>query len=968
MHVLRRVFQIQRGEERGVALVVAMMLVASAGLTIGESGVGALFFDRIGADALPVMFIGQGIVGLTGMLLLTGTLGRFDRRRTYVALPLLMAAVVLAERLLAATEAVWVFRTLWLTVTAAYLVQAVYLWGTAGLVTDTRRAKRLFPLFGAGGILGSVAGGLATGPLAAVIGAQNLLVVWVLSLLGTAALCAAVLGVRRSPRAPKRMGRRAASPIAEIRAGLGYVRRSPLLLWMTAASVLFSVLYYTLYQPYAEAANARFPDPDQLAGFFGVFWAVVTGAAFLVSILVANRLLGWFGAAAMVLVLPALYAGSFGVLLGTSTFGVLVALRFGVNVWLQGVSSPAWETLVNVVPESRRDQTRAFLNGGPSQVGTAVAGIIQLVGLSARQLTVIGLIASAITIVVVWAIRRSYTTALVDALRAGRPSVFDGAAPGTPIALRGDAQATALAVEALLDPEPRVRRLAVAMLDAADERGAGALRRALEDEDALVRANAVDALGRSGAIDDAVLGRALADDDPDVRLAATTALRGTGTTPDSLLDDPDAAVRSAAAVTLLAGDARERAADVLRACLADASPERRRAAIGQTRSAAPADVAAFLAPLVADPSPAVRGAALAALGAGEPEIAVPAALDGLDADDPSIRFAALDALDSLDARPFEEVIRRFAEDRAALAGADLDGRPVDRRRRAGRQPLAGCPAVPRERPRDRVAVGPVDDGRQARGGADRAPHARGVRRRRSAAERARDAGGDRRIAGASAPRALGAIERRDVPAGREARVGRASDARRRPLRARVRRAGHHGSRRAHGITRSVSGVERVLALRRIRLFDGLSPSELQRVADIADERTYVDGDVIAGEGEAGDELHIIVAGSVTVLRGPDRREVARRGPGDVIGEMSIITRSPADRVAGRRRRRANAQGREGGVRGHGPRATGGGPRGDARAGRTARRRDLRRPDRPRPRVERPGRLRPGPGRPWAAAG
>ena len=893
MHVLRRVFQIQRGEERGVALVVAMMLVASAGLTIGESGVGALFFDRIGADALPVMFIGQGIVGLAGMLLLTGTLGRFDRRRTYVALPLLMAAVVLAERLLAATGAAWVFRTLWLTVTAAYLVQAVYLWGTAGLVTDTRRAKRLFPLFGAGGILGSVAGGLATGPLAAVIGAQNLLVVWVLSLFGTAALCAAVLGVRRAPRAPKRMGRRAASPIAEIRAGLGYVRRSPLLLWMTAASVLFSVLYYTLYQPYAEAANARFSDPDQLAGFFGVFWAVVTGAAFVVSILLANRLLGWFGAAAMVLVLPALYAGSFGVLLGTSTFGVLVALRLGVNVWLQGVSSPAWETLVNVVPEGRRDQTRAFLNGGPSQIGTAAAGIIQLVGLSARQLTVIGLIASAITIVVVWAIRRSYTTALVDALRAGRPSVFDGAAPGTPIALRGDAQATALAVEALLDPEPRVRRLAVAMLDSADQRGAAALRRALEDEDALVRANAVDALARSGAIDDAALGRALADDDPDVRLAATTALRGTGTTPDSLLHDPDAAVRSAAAVTLLAGDARERAAEVLRACLADASPERRRAAIGQTRSAAPADVAAFLAPLVADPSPAVRGAALAALGAGEPEIAVPATLDGLDVDDPLIRFAALDALDALDAGPFEEVIRRFAEDRAALAGADL----------AAARSIAG----------DGPAGALLRDALLSRG-----------RGRAIASLAALSTLGARRGAARTALRTLAASDAGDQLANALETLEATAGSRVRPLLALWERSSDETSPRdaksgsVEPLTRdddpfvracaelvimeagghmtpspvSVSSVERVLALRRIRLFDGLSPSELQRVADIADERAYVDGDVIAGEGEAGDELHIIVAGSVAVLRGPDRREVARRGPGDVIGEMSIITRSP----------------------------------------------------------------------------
>jgi hypothetical protein len=38
----------------------------------------------------------------------------------------------------------------------------------------------------------------------------------------------------------------------------------------------------------------------------------------------------------MVLVLPFLYAGAFGVLFAISTFEVLVATRFAVNVWLEG--------------------------------------------------------------------------------------------------------------------------------------------------------------------------------------------------------------------------------------------------------------------------------------------------------------------------------------------------------------------------------------------------------------------------------------------------------------------------------------------------------------------------------------------------------------------------------------------------------------------------------------------------------
>jgi CRP-like cAMP-binding protein len=89
-------------------------------------------------------------------------------------------------------------------------------------------------------------------------------------------------------------------------------------------------------------------------------------------------------------------------------------------------------------------------------------------------------------------------------------------------------------------------------------------------------------------------------------------------------------------------------------------------------------------------------------------------------------------------------------------------------------------------------------------------------------------------------------------------------------------------------------MERVLELRKVPLFAELSPADLLLVAAIAEERTYADGDVIAGEGELGDELHIVLTGVVAVVRGDAGATVtvARRGAGDVVGEMSIITHSP----------------------------------------------------------------------------
>lgn len=896
MNVLLRTLRIQPGEGRTVGLVVCLMFLAFAGLTVGESGITALFFDRIGTDALPLMYLGQGAVGLAGMLALTGVLGRFDRRRAYVTLPVLLAGTILVERVIGAADPAWIYPVMWLTVSLASLGQAIGLWGTAGLVTDTRRAKRLFPLFGAGCILGAVAGGLGTGPLASAIGTQNLLVVWSLALLGSSALCATILGLHRGVRRPRVHSQRA-SPVTELRRGFAFVRRSPLLRWMAAASVLFSLLFYSLYLPFAQAASAHYPDPEELAGFLGIYWAAVTAIAFVVSVLLANRLLGWFGAAATLMVLPVLYAGSFGVLVVTSTFGTLVATRLGVNVWLQGVTSPAWETLVNVAPEDRRDQTRAFLNGGPAQAGTAIAGVVQLVGqeaLTARQLSVIGLVAAVITVVVGWRIRRSYATALVEAIRAGRPRVFDDAIPNAAISVRSDGQATSLALAALDDPDARMRRLALHLVAGTDDpRATEALRRASGDPDPIVRARAVEAAGAAGMLEEAVRHRALEDDDGVVRLAAVHAIDPTQT-PVAMLDDADASVVAASAARLLAGPSRREAEDAIRRLLSAEDAETRRFAVQEIgEAAAPDDAVALVRGCVGDPSTTVRVAALGALVAGGAEVVVPAALEALASGEASLRDAALDALAETDLRGFDAEIRSIVETRASLAERDRsmaaaippDGDAAELLRDALRSrgranaivALSALTLASHDPRAMRVALEHLADG----GGGELANALETI-------EVAARSSVVRSLLASWEPTPVG-VRRSAGPTSLDA-AARDADPFIRGCAELVRSHRNEGG----SMTRSggsMSPMELVLALRGIALFAALAPVELQRIAAISEERHYSDGEIIGAEGELGDEMHVVLDGIVRVARS-DGGTIARRAAGDAVGEMSVITRTP----------------------------------------------------------------------------
>jgi HEAT repeat protein len=897
MGLASRLLRIQKGEGRVAGLVVCLAFVAMTSFTVGESGINALFFDRVGAQALPVTYLLQGGAAFLVMLALTGTLGRLGPRRTYLSAPLALGAFLLVERALILTEVRWIYFVLWITAALGTLLLGISLWGVAGAVVDTRQAKRLFPIFAAGGILGSVIGGVLTTPLARMIGAENLLLVWAAGLGAAYFLSRLALGPSRAS-AVRSVARKRASALRDMAGAFVFVRRSRLLSWMTGAAVLFSILFFLLYLPYARAASERFPDTEELAGFFGLFWAGVTLSAFLVSILVTNRLFGWFGVAAMVIVLPILYTASFGLLLIASSFVILVALRFALGTWLQGVASPGWETLTNVIPESRRDQARAFMNGGPTQVGTVIAGLVAIIGqntLSLQQFAAIGLAAAVLTLLATIGIRRSYAGALAEALRAGRPQVFESPLTRQAPVLVVDADSARVLSDAMGSPDVRERRVAFQILaDLPAESRPPALVHGVHDDDPIVRLAAV---------------RALDDSTPAGRDALV-----------SQIEDPDPTVAAAAAARAVGFTDDDRPASRLRELLADSDESVRRGTIEQL-SLAPADRAEQLASrALPDLAPEVRAAAIHRIAEAAPDSALEPALAGLQDPDPGVRIAAGRALGSAAGDRLEHVLNALEDPSTADAAVeavrviDIDGqgdrvrgfvRSAASRATRDRARAAMIPAGDDSSSLLRDAI--LDGGRRVARSGLWALTMLGTGREAMETAIENLDGGSTQLA-----TALETLESAGDPAlvrpllALWEPVDPPSEANREwlsiPLEdedpfirqcAELIRARREGGSMP-GSVEALSVIERVLFLRKVSLFADLSPADLDRVARLIEERGYADGEVIAAEGELGEELHIVVEGTIRVVQGEERseRELARRTAGDVVGEMSLIAQAP----------------------------------------------------------------------------
>jgi HEAT repeat protein len=417
----------------------------------------------------------------------------------------------------------------------------------------------------------------------------------------------------------------------------------------------------------------------------------------------------------------------------------------------------------------------------------------------------------------------------------------------------------------LRDPHAPVRAAAIRSLDPSDPGDRDTLLASVSDEDARVAATA-------SAL-------ALGLDD-----AAPARLR-------ELLNDPDGGVRSVA--------------------------------VGALRFA-PAGAAADLASeRLDDPAPAVRGAALDVLAATEPERARTAAVAAIRDPDPALRLAAGRSLGAAGTAALDDVLAAL-EDPVSAAGGILAVRAIEGTEAAERARRFAAAATERaSRYRDAARAVP-DDGPAAALLAD-ALLDRGRRLGRAALWALTIASSDREAfetaiqnldgAGAQVPAALEALdsaaEHRAIapllalwepsPASHAEDEGVVRDALQDDdplIRASAGLALEHrrGGTMTGSPTTALSLVERVIVLRTIPLLADLTPVDLERLAGFAEERAYTDGEAIAAQGELGEELHVVIDGEVRVVHDDDdgaaEVELARRGPGDVIGELSLITRGP----------------------------------------------------------------------------
>ena len=672
---------VRANEGRLVLLVALLFACIQGGQGMGDNAASALFLLRYGVDFLPYMYIFLGALTLITTLLYSAALGRFDKGRFFLWMIAGFTGLLLLERAAIVLALPFLYPILWLSINGIGMILGTFVWNIAGEVCDARQAKRLFPLFTSAGILGSVIGNAVTGITARLLGTDNLLILYAL-LLGIAYYLTRMIAHDFFHEA--RVSSKNSNLWKDLRAGLDYVRFSPLLRLIAYSSVLFSVLFFSVAFPFSKVVTASFSDEAGVAGFLGAFNSITTASTFLISLFLASRIYARLGIINAVFLMPATYVFCFAVFASRYDLGGASIARFAQLVILSGIAGTAWNALFNVVPSQKRGQVLAFNNGVPSQIGVVLSGILLIVVAQAWSVQQIFLMGAALAIlcgVLIWRMRKAYAGALVDALRAGRVEVFS-TSEAAYSGLQGDTAVLDVAIQALQDPKATTRRLAAEMLGRMESDSAiPHLTRLLSDPEPAVRASAVSSLGLVFA-DSAISEIIPLLDDPDEQvreeaLAVLPKLK-VAASPDlieklsSLItNDPSWAVQTMAIVALAKLGAVNEARSNLAPRL-DSEDSRIRLSALKTISKIAWNGSFDIQPILRaleDSSSAIRRAAVTALGGLKDESICTTLLASLNDTDEGVRNAAAKALRerSQESRPL--VLQVFGRESSVIDSA-----------------------------------------------------------------------------------------------------------------------------------------------------------------------------------------------------------------------------------------------------------------------------------------------------------
>lgn len=590
LRILERLFPVQRHEWPKALMLLSVAILLGIGSTSSRAASEALFLTRFGVGYLPYVQLINPLLVLFSTTLYGIFAGRISNDRMMVYTGLVPIPLILLMRFLMVLNIDWVYFFLFTFVQAYASVLitswAVYLPGHY----DVQEAKRLLPFINSGMLMGYVIGGLGVAISVPMIGAVNVLFVWIGSLLAVMAVVQAIakLFTRLEAEASKvgssaQKSKKKPGAWENFKEGAAYSRSSPLFLTTAIGSIATVMALQLIDFEYSKIFSRRFPDSAELTAFLGVVDGLTTIIALAMQWFVVPRCIRRIGVQGTNLMFPYTLSLAFGSILLAPTLLPGVFARFTRYSLMPSLRGTTRTLILNAVPRKTGALVRSFNTGIVMPLGQGV-GAVTLLVLKGFNIPIIipivGFLTCIIYVIYTYRQNKAYGGALLDLLKEDKVHLLDieddeirqldaAAVAAISERLQVDQEQVERRVEAFNEAQdPMAQEIVMAQEEASlaaiellravgNQHAVAALRSHLPYATPRLTAAALRALAAigDGAVID-VLCPYLDDEHPQVRKAAISGLQHLGDTtlPQraiTLLDDADAQVRVAALAVVL---------------------------------------------------------------------------------------------------------------------------------------------------------------------------------------------------------------------------------------------------------------------------------------------------------------------------------------------------------------------------------------------------------------------------------
>lgn len=427
---IQQLFQLRYEDRRKVLIMGTVFFLAGVSEMINYTSFMAMFNSRVGTRFLPMMYLAEAfLLPIEGWLL-----SYFSQRiakpkfmtglySLFIAIGLLNGAVLLICRY-GQLEWTWFYVALFLTSNFVVRQQTLLMWSTAFDLCPTQQAKRVMPIFVLAAIVGGVIAGVVSNVFAARLGPELLYVLAAVILL--AGLPSFIRSIKRY-LLPLTFTQTDKNDVQEAASSSFYIKqtlRSPFLLTVIGIMTLMPAIYFLIEYQYFTTAQDVFSTEAELTSFYGLMVIILFCAALLLQ-LFAARLIDWLGASNTIFAIAIIFLGS----LAFVSFFVesniaLVSVSIGYSLLyllLYYFAEPGYQFFFKMLPLHQRDGFRYTAQSIAASVGILLGSGLSLLhssaGISLTWQAVIGTVCAVLLVLLAWGARHLYIQELVRYLQ-----------------------------------------------------------------------------------------------------------------------------------------------------------------------------------------------------------------------------------------------------------------------------------------------------------------------------------------------------------------------------------------------------------------------------------------------------------------------------------------------------------------------------------------------------------------------